>query len=134
MDPLSSLLTLVTSVVSRVWPDRTEADKERFTLELTKEINETQLLTKQIDTNTEEAKSSSIFVAGWRPFIGWVCGFAFAWQFVGLPIVLFIGNATGHPVTPPVFDTASMSAILMGMLGLGGMRTYEKLKGIQKNY
>lgn len=128
MDPITAVVGLVTSIVSKVWPDKTEQQKQEFTLALTRELNETQLLTKQIDVNVEEAKSSNIFVAGWRPFIGWVCGLAFAWQFIGLPIFLFISNALGHPVQPPVFDTASMTTVLLGMLGLGSLRTYEKVK------
>lgn len=128
MDPISAVIGLVTSVVSKIWPDKTEQEKEAFTLELTRELNQSQLLTKQIDVDQAEAQSDNLFVAGWRPFIGWVCGLAFAWQYIGLPLCLYIGNATGHVVTPPVFDTSSMITVLLGMLGLGGFRTYEKVQ------
>lgn len=132
MDPLSSIINLVTSVIGKVFPDTSEIKKAELALELTKEINASQLLTKQIDVNIEEAKSASMFVAGWRPFLGWVCGLSFAWQFLGMPICVFIGNAVGHPIITPEFDFATMSTVLMGMLGLGGMRTYEKVKGVSK--
>lgn len=132
MDPISAIIGLVTSVVGKVWPDRTEQQKQQFTLQLTRELQESQLLTKQIDVNIEEAKSSNLFVSGWRPAVGWVCALAFAWEFVGLPMCLYIGNAVGHVVVPPVLDTAAMGTILMGMLGLGGMRTWEKSKGVTK--
>ena len=75
-------------------------------------------------TNQAEAMHRSVFVAGWRPFIGWVCGLAFAFHFIGLPLIL---TYTDH--TPPEFDTGTLTTVLMGMLGLGGLRTYEKLNG-----
>lgn len=132
MDPITSLITLVSTVVSKVWPDKTEQQKELFTLELTKELNETQLLTKQLEVNKAEAENPNLFVSGWRPFVGWICGIAFAWQFVGLPVALFIGTSVGHPINPPIFDISSMLTVLMGMLGLGGMRTYEKIQKVTK--
>lgn len=74
-----------------------------------------QIAASQSATNTTEAASSSIFVAGWRPFIGWVCGFGFLYSIVGPAIHL------------PNIDTNSMITILAGMLGLGTMRTAEKI-------
>ena len=75
-------------------------------------------------TNQAEAMHRSVFVAGWRPFIGWVCGLAFAFHYIALPLIL-----TYRPdLTVPDFDTNSLFTVLMGMLGLGGLRTYEKLK------
>lgn len=85
---------------------------------------------KQIDVNIEEAKSSNFFVSGWRPCLGWVCGAAFAWVYVGQPIISFGFNAAGHPLALPTIAFGEMSPILMGMLGLGGMRSYEKIKGV----
>ena len=75
-------------------------------------------------TNEAEAMHRSVFVAGWRPFIGWVCGLAFAFHYIALPLIL-----TYSDVTPPEFDTNSLFTVLMGMLGLGGLRSYEKMKG-----
>lgn len=85
---------------------------------------------KQIDVNIEEAKSSSLFVSGWRPSLGWVCSAAFAWTYVVQPVVTFCLTAAGHPVDLPKIEFGEMSAILMGMLGLGGMRSFEKIKGV----
>lgn len=127
-DPISSVAELATAIVSRVWPDKTDVQKQQFALELQRELSETQLLKSQSDTNTKEAEHASIFVAGWRPFIGWVCGASFAWQYVALPICLFVATATGHPFVAPAFDVASMTYVLMGMLGLGTMRSFEKIK------
>ena len=92
----------------------------------------------QIDVNTEEAKSASLFVAGWRPAIGWVCGFALAWQFVLAPLCTYAlgvyAAETGHTLPPlPLLDSSQLYPVLMGMLGLGGMRTFEKIKGVDRS-
>ena len=92
----------------------------------------------QIDVNKEEAKSASLFVAGWRPAIGWVCGFALAWQFVLAPLITYVlgvyAAETGHTLPPiPVLDSSQLYPVLMGMLGLGGMRTFEKIKGVDRS-
>lgn len=85
---------------------------------------------QQTSIDEEEAKSSSVFVSGWRPFIGWVCGAAFAYHFILQPLLAFaIDNFGGH-VELPDFDMEQLTTVLMGMLGLGGLRTYEKVKGI----
>lgn len=82
----------------------------------------------QTHVNAVEAASPSLFVAGWRPFIGWVCGVAFAYHYVLQPFLAFLMAATGHPVVLPAFDMETMTTVLIGMLGLGGLRTYEKLR------
>lgn len=88
-----------------------------------------QQITGQTDTNKVEAANTSIFVAGWRPFIGWICGSALGYEYILQPLLAFGFAAAGHPVTFPKIEDASMNTILMGMLGLGGLRTYEKVKG-----
>lgn len=87
---------------------------------------------KQAETNTEEAKSSNLFIAGWRPFIGWTCGTAFAWAFVIQPFLTFILAAIGHPILNlPTLTVSEMMPVLLGMLGLGGLRSWEKSQGVQ---
>ena len=83
--------------------------------------------------NKEEAKSRNIFIAGWRPFVGWTCGLALFWHFLGLPVTLFITGWFNlqHPPLPE-FDMNSLMTVLLGMLGLGGMRSFEKFKGLTK--
>jgi hypothetical protein len=74
-----------------------------------------------------------VFKGGWRPFIGWVCGSAFAYHFVLQPVIVFVVLAVGVDLPPlPEFDMTSLMTVLMGMLGLGGLRTYEKKQGIAK--
>ena len=89
------------------------------------------LATGQQEVNKVEAASTSLFVAGWRPFIGWVCGAAFAFKFIGGPLAVVLMSMAGHPITLPEFDFTEMSTVLLGMLGLGGLRTIEKVKGAQ---
>jgi len=83
----------------------------------------------QADTNTAEAKSGNAFAAGWRPFIGWVCGAGFAVQFVIGPLGAWAATLAGHPIKPPVLDIEPLFTMLAGMLGLGTLRTFEKIKG-----
>ena len=87
----------------------------------------------QLEINKAEAASSSVFKGGWRPFIGWTCGAAFAYHFVLQPFLLFAVAVFGLDIPPlPQFDMSSLMTVLMGMLGLGGLRTFEKQKGLTK--
>jgi len=88
----------------------------------------------QVEVNKAEAQHRSIFVSGWRPMVGWVCGVALAYHFVIHPIIVFgltIAEIT-LPAELPSFDMDSLMTVLLGMLGLGGLRTYEKQKGLTK--
>jgi len=87
----------------------------------------------QIEINKTEAQHRSMFVAGWRPFLGWGLSFAMLWHFVLAPITIFGFSYAGVPAPVlPVFDMDSLMTVLLGMLGLGGLRTVEKLKGKTK--
>ena len=87
----------------------------------------------QVEVNKAEAQHRSIFVAGWRPFIGWTCGIALAYHFVLAPLIVFGVAWFGAEIPEiPTFDMDSLMTVLLGMLGLGGMRTFEKAKGITK--
>ena len=92
-----------------------------------------QLALAQISVNAAEAASGSIFKGGWRPFIGWTCGLAFFYHFVGQPVAVFVMTVMGTEIpTLPEFDMGTLLTVLGGMLGIGGLRTYEKQKGITK--
>lgn len=86
-------------------------------------------LQAQMDVNKQEAASSKMFVAGWRPFIGWVCGTGLLIQFMVNPIFTWIAALAKHPVVFPSLDLGTLITLLFGMLGLGAMRTYEKTLG-----
>ena len=87
----------------------------------------------QIALNTEEAKHSSLFVSGARPFILWVCGLGFAMNFLIAPIGTFVASLAGYSIVFPQADLSVMMPVLLGLLGLGGMRTFEKLNGVSRN-
>lgn len=80
----------------------------------------------QIEVNKIEAGSQSVFVAGWRPAIGWVCGAAYGYHFVLQPFMVFILQALGNTILLPHLDIGELSMVLFGMLGLGAMRSFEK--------
>ena len=130
---LGALLPVIGSVLDRLIPD--EAGKAKAKAEMERALIDAsnQGLLAQIDVNKVEAAHRSIFVAGWRPFVGWCCGFALAWFFVVAPLLTFAGSWSGYPVPPmPAFDMDSLLTVLMGMLGLGAMRSVEKIKGVSK--
>tara|TARA_R110000796_G_scaffold13888_1_gene44769 strand:- start:17 stop:397 length:381 start_codon:yes stop_codon:yes gene_type:complete len=86
----------------------------------------------QIEVNKAEASSSSLFKGGWRPFVGWTCGVALLYHFLLQPIIIFGLSAASIDFILPEFDMGSLMTILMGMLGLGGLRTYEKKQNLTK--
>ena len=88
-----------------------------------KEMDPQRLIELQAEINKVEAQNRSMFVSGWRPFIGWICGLAFGFHYIVMPLLLVYTD-----IKPVEFDTNSLFTVLMGMLGLGGLRTYEKLK------
>lgn len=85
---------------------------------------------QQTAVNAVEAGHSSLFVAGWRPCVGWVCCASLAWTYILQPMAAFAIAQSGRVVTLPALDTGEMMPILLGMLGLGGMRSWEKIKGV----
>ena len=86
----------------------------------------------QLEVNKAEAAHKSVFVAGWRPFVGWVCGVALAYHFILAPLLQFSFALAGMDQELPEFDFSQLSTVLMGMLGLGGLRTFEKMKGVSR--
>jgi Holin of 3TMs, for gene-transfer release len=93
-----------------------------------------QQLHDQAAVNQVEAASQKLFVAGWRPFIGWVCGSGLAVQFILGPFVTWAATLAKHPVAFPTLDMGTLMTLLLGMLGLGGMRTFEKVNGVNAGH
>lgn len=120
---LGAMSDLASTVVKTIWPDKSEAEKQQLVAAVT-------LVQGQLAINSEEAKNPSIFVSGWRPFIGWVCGSACAWNWIGLPIAKAGLLLAGITLTINPADLSEMLPVLMGMLGLGALRTYEKVREV----
>lgn len=106
-------------------------DKERMAMELENRKLDQQNDMAQLEVNKNEAQNTSLFVSGWRPFVGWVCGFALFYVALLDPIARFVAqvllNYTGGF---PVIDTTITMQVLFGMLGMSGMRSFEKSKGV----
>ncbi|MNY20177.1 hypothetical protein D3C86_1536470 [compost metagenome] len=90
---------------------------------------EVSIATAQSDINKVEASSTRLFVSGWRPCVGWICALAVGFKFIGGPVLFMVAQALGHPVDLPVIETSELWPLLLGMLGLGDLRTVEKVKG-----
>jgi hypothetical protein len=127
LDPVSALFEVGSKVLDRVLPDPAQQAAAKLELMKLQQNGELAQITGQMGINKVEAASSSLFVSGWRPSIGWVCGAGFAVQFVIGPLAEWGAALAGHPVKFPQMDTGTMMPLLLGMLGLGGLRTAEKL-------
>lgn len=88
----------------------------------------------QISINREEAKHTSVFVAGWRPYLGWVGGSAMAYVFIVSPMIQWACKIYGIDVEPPSIDGTLLFNLVLAMLGFGGFRTYEKIRGVQDKH
>ena len=126
---IDRLIVPISDILEKLIPDKDL--KIRLKHELESELHKANLA--QLKVNQQEAAHNSLFVAGWRPFIGWVCGGALCWHFILQPITVMIIRLAGYEqVILPDFDFSQLSTILMGMLGLGGLRTFEKMKGVSR--
>ncbi len=130
---LDALIGPVTGLLDKFIPDADERARLAHEIATMSERHAQELAKGQLEVNRAEAAHKSLFVAGWRPFVGWTCGIALAWHFVGQPLVVF-GIALAGVDTPelPTFEMESLLTVLLGMLGLGGLRTFEKTKGVSR--
>ena len=149
MDPLllSGIFSIGKSLIERFFPDpekRAEAQLDLLRMQQTGELAvlaaSTDLAKMQIQTNIEEAKSTSLFIAGWRPFVGWACGFAFVYAYILLPFLQFVVYTFGTTEMTtqlrglPALNLADMLPVLLGMLGLGYLRTEEKKANVENDH
>lgn len=109
-------------------PEARARAKQELTLELVRIDAEERM--SQVELNKVEAAHSSIFVAGWRPFIGWVGGLSLAWTFLVHPLITWVATVSGYTGTFPVLDTDPLMTLVMAMLGVGAMRSFDKVKGV----
>ena len=122
---LQSLIGPVTGLLDKFIEDKDKKNAIAFELTTMAEKHAQELAKGQLEVNKTEAAHKSLFVAGWRPAIGWICGMALLYSTILAPIL-------GIWFTVPPVDSALLTSVLMGMLGLGAMRTVEKSKGVQR--
>ena len=130
---LGSLVGPVTGLLDKFIEVKDVKNKLAHDLSTMAERHAQELAKGQLEVNKTEAAHKSLFVAGWRPAIGWICGLGMASNFLLIPIANFVLALTGSAIVIPLLDTGEMMPVLMGMLGLGAMRTYEKKQGVQRD-
>ena len=130
---IQALIAPATKLLGKFIEDKDTKNKLAHEISTMAEKHAHEAAMAQVDVNKSEAQHRSIFVAGWRPFVGWICGIALAYHFVVSPITIFVAGWAGAELPElPAFDMDSLMTVLLGMLGLGGLRTYEKTKGLAK--
>ena len=129
---LPTLLPVVGDVLDRFFPNKEE--KEKATREIEAKLTDhlASIDLAQLEINKAEASHKSMFVAGWRPFVGWSCGLALFYTYLVQPIAIFVMGQTGNLVHLPTLDLSTMMPVLLGMLGLGGLRSWEKYKKVAR--
>jgi len=129
---LPSLLPVVGDVLDRFFPNKEEKAKAEREIEAKLTAHLASIDLAQLEVNKQEASHRSILVAGWRPFVGWTCGLALFYTYLVQPMATFVLAQTGHLIQLPPVDLSAMMPVLLGMLGLGGLRSFEKYKGVSK--
>jgi hypothetical protein len=130
---LSALLGPATQLLDKFVEDKDKKNELAHEIATMAERHAQELAKGQLEINKAEASHRSIFVSGWRPSVGWVCSIAMAYHFVLQPLIVFGVTIAGVEIPElPKFDMNSLMTVLMGMLGLGGLRTFEKTKGLTK--
>jgi hypothetical protein len=127
---IPQIAPILGNVLDRFFPDKEKAAQAQRAIESALLENAAQINLAQIEVNKVEAASRSVWTSGWRPCVGWVCAAALGYTYVLQPLLVFILAQTGHLVEMPELDIGGLMPILMGMLGLGGLRTFEKMKGL----
>jgi hypothetical protein len=133
MNPLllAPVLEIGKSLIERFFPDPAEKAKAEMDMMVLLQTQDLQRVLGQLEINAKEAANPSVFVAGWRPAIGWCCGAGFLWATIGHPLAAWIAAAKGWPA-PPEVDNETLMYVLGGLLGLGTLRSVEKIKGAAK--
>ena len=133
MGLLDTLVGPVTSIIDKIVPDKDQAAKLAHEIATMSERMANEQMLAQLAVNKAEAESGSLFKGGWRPSIGWICGLALFWSFILQPFLVFFLLVFGVDLPPlPEIGTADLMPILLGMLGLGGLRSYEKVQKVTK--
>jgi len=130
MDPITAALNIGSQIIQRVFPDPAQAAQAQLALLKLQQDGDLAAITGQMEINKIEAGNSSVFVSGWRPFCGWVCGFGLAYVAILEPIARLVATLVGYTGSFPAIDTTLTMQVLLGMLGMGGLRSLDKAKGV----
>jgi hypothetical protein len=133
-DPVSAICDTVGTIVNKIWPDKTEEEKGKLALAMQQMQGEFQVIIAQIQTNAAETASADKYTSRWRPTVGYICCVALAYNFLVHPLLTWAVAMWAKPgfVCPPMTPSDMLYGLLFGMLGIGGMRTYEKTQGVAK--
>jgi hypothetical protein len=133
MTILTSLIGPVTGLLDKFIEDKDKKNAIAFELSTLAEKHAQELSKAQLEVNKTEAAHKSLFVSGWRPAVGWSCCLAMTAQFLFIPMANFVLALSSSTIVIPLIDLSTMMPVLLGMLGLGTMRTVEKTKGVQRD-
>jgi hypothetical protein len=133
LNPFQVVTKIGEKVVDHFFPDPTIAAQKKFEMVQLLQQGELQQMIGQMEINKVEAANPNMFVAGWRPFIGWVGGTSLAFNFIVGPLTAQVSQFTRHPIMYVPIDLTTMMPIILGMLGLGAYRTYEKVNDAEGN-
>jgi hypothetical protein len=130
---LGPILDVAGKVFDRLFPDKEKAEQAKLELLREAGTQEFQLALEQVKVNLEEAKHPSVFVSGWRPAIGWTCAAGLFWNFLGYPMATWAAAMWKQDFNPPPLVSDHLLELTLGMLGLAGLRAWEKYKGVARN-
>jgi len=120
---IGAVADLAGTVINKIWPDKTEQEKQQLAAAV-------MVIQGQLEINKTEAANPNVFVSGWRPFIGWVCGMGCAWNWIGLPVGKVLLALFGVSLAIEPASLSEMMPLLFGLLGMGSLRTFEKINGV----
>ena len=130
LDPVTAVLDIGSKLIDRMWPDPAQAATAKLELIKLQQSGDLAQMTGQLEINKVEAANANIFVSGWRPAIGWVCALALLYQYLVRPLAVAVFAAVGHPLPVMPGLDENLWQLMMAMLGMGGLRTFEKVQGV----
>jgi hypothetical protein len=136
MSAFLAAIPLIGKVIDKLFPDPAQRDQAKLRLlelqqqgDLAELDAEVKLALGQLEVNKAEAQSAHWFIAGWRPAVGWICAAGVGWNFIVQPLVLWWGAFHEPAIQAPALESDQLMVLLLGMLGIGGMRSFDKMQG-----
>ena len=130
LDPITAAMDIGGKLIDRLWPDPAQGAAAKLELIKLQQSGDLAQMTGQLEINKIEAANANMFVSGWRPAIGWVCALALLYQYLVRPLAVAIFAAVGHPLPVMPGLDENLWQLMMAMLGMGGLRTFEKVQGV----